>query len=404
MALGRRVAQRAGWVIVSASSPISLSARAQGVRSSAIRDLLKLTEQPGILSLAGGLPAPETFPVGAFAEAAPGLLSDPASVQYTTTEGLPALREWVAERVPPAAAMGPDDVLVTTGSQQGLDLVVRALADPGDTVAADCPGYLGALQVLQANGVRVLPVTVDADGLDPDALEAHLAAGERPKLVYTCASLQNPTGTTLTVERRRRLAELADRYGFVIVEDDPYSALRWGGEQPDPMVTLTDRAVWLSTFSKTLAPGLRLGWVVGHPDLLAACTRLKQSADLHAPTLSQHLAAAVVTRPGWFDQHVAGLVPTYRERAGALAAALRAELGDRATFADPVGGMFLWVALDGVDTDALLPRAIEEGVAFVPGSVFHVDGGGTGAVRLSFATLDPETLHEGAHRLATALG
>ncbi len=386
-----------------ASSPISLSARAQGVRSSAIRDLLKLTEQPGILSLAGGLPAPETFPVGAFAEAAPGLLADPASVQYTTTEGLPALREWVAERVPPAAAVGADDVLVTTGSQQGLDLVVRALTDPGDTVAADCPGYLGALQVLQANGVRVLPVAVDADGLDPAVLEAHLAAGERPKLVYTCASLQNPTGTTLTVERRRHLAALADRYGFVIVEDDPYSALRWAGEQPDPMVTLTDRAVWLSTFSKTLAPGLRLGWVVAHPDLLAACTRLKQSADLHSPTLSQHLAASVVTRPGWFDHHLTGLVPTYRERAGALAAALRAELGDRAAFAEPVGGMFLWVALAGVDTDALLPRAVEQGVAFVPGSVFHVDGGGTAAARLSFATLAPDDLHEAARRLAAAL-
>jgi 2-aminoadipate transaminase len=412
LALDRGVEGRARWSAMSAadaeptprspSTPIALSERARGVRSSAIRDLLKLTEQPGILSMAGGLPAPDTFPTGALAEAAKALLADPATVQYTTTEGLPALREWVAGRA--AATVDPGDVLVTTGSQQGLDLVVRALTDPGDTVAADSPGYLGALQVLQANGCRVLPVPVDDHGLDPAALEAQLEAGERPRLVYTCASLQNPTGTTLTVERRRHLAALADRWGFVIVEDDPYSALRWAGDQPDPMVGLTDRAVWLSTFSKTLAPGLRLGWMVGPPTVLGAVTKLKQSADLHTPTLSQHLAAAVVSRPGWFDQHLAGLVPVYEQRARALAAALRAELGDRATFAEPAGGMFLWVRLDGVDTDALLPRAIDHGVAFVPGSVFHVDGGGTDALRLSFATLDPATLADGAARLAHALG
>jgi len=379
------------------TSPIVLSQRAQGVRSSAIRDLLKLTEQPGILSLAGGLPAPDTFPTGALAAAAQTLLPDPATAQYPTTEGLPALREWVAARC--VADVGPDDVLVTTGSQQGLDLIVRALTDAGDTVAADSPGYLGALQVLQANGCRVLSVPVDEDGLDPAALEVLLEAGERPKLVYTCASLQNPTGTTLPAARRLHLVALAERYGFVIVEDDPYSALRWAGEQPDPMITLTDRAVWLSTFSKTLAPGLRLGWMVGPAEVLGAATRLKQSADLHTPTLSQHLAASVVSRPGWFDRHVAGLVPVYQQRAGALAAALRVELGDRATFAEPAGGMFLWVALDGVDTDALLPRAVEQGVAFVPGSVFHVDGRGSSALRLSFATLDPPTLAEGATRL-----
>lgn len=383
------------------TTPIALSERARDVRSSAIRDLLKLTEQPGILSMAGGLPAPDTFPTGALAEAAQTLLADPATVQYTTTEGLPALREWVAGRS--ATVVDPDDVLVTTGSQQGLDLVVRALTDPGDTVAADSPGYLGALQVLQANGCRVLPVPVDGQGLDPAALEAQLAAGARPKLVYTCASLQNPTGTTLPPARRQHLADLAERYGFVIVEDDPYSALRWAGTQPDPMFTLTDRAIWLSTFSKTLAPGLRLGWMVGPQAVLGAVTKLKQSADLHTPTLSQHLAAAVVSRPGWFDQHLAGLVPVYEERARALAAAVRAELGDRATFAEPSGGMFLWVALDGADTDALLLRAIDAGVAFVPGSVFHVDGGGTHALRLSFATLDPPRLAEGAARLARAL-
>ncbi len=383
-------------------SEIVLSQRAQGVRSSAIRDLLKLTEQPHILSMAGGLPAPDTFPVGALAEAAQTLLADPATVQYTTTEGLPTLRGWVAART--AAPIDPDDVLVTTGSQQGLDLVVRALTDPGDTVAADSPGYLGALQVLQANGCRVLPVPVDGDGLDPAALEGLLETGERPRLVYTCASLQNPTGTTLPDERRRHLADLAERYGFVIVEDDPYSALRWAGDQPDPMITLTDRAVWLSTFSKTLAPGLRLGWMVAPEAVRSAVTRLKQSADLHTSTLSQHLAAAVVSRPGWFEQHLAGLVPVYAARARALAAALHAELGDRATFAEPAGGMFLWVTLDGVDTDALLPRAIDAGMAFVPGSVFHVDGGGTDALRLSFATLDADTLAEGARRLATAIG
>lgn len=379
----------------------ALSARARGVRSSAIRDLLKLTEQPGILTLAGGLPAPDTFPTGALADAAARVLADPAALQYSTTEGHLALREWIAARA--TGDVEPDDVLVTTGSQQGLDLVVRALCDPGDTVAADCPGYLGALQVLQANGCRILPVTVDEHGLDPTALEALLTAGERPKLVYSCPSLQNPTGTTLPLDRRRALAALADRYGFVVVEDDPYSALRWAGEHPPPITTLTDRAVWLSTFSKTLAPGLRLGWMVAPEEVRLAATRLKQAVDLHTPTLSQRLAADLVTRPGWFDSHLRDLVPVYRERAEALAGALRVELGDRATFAPPEGGMFLWVRLAGVDTDALLPRAVEHGVAFVPGSVFHVDGGGTSSLRLSFATLSPDDLAEATRRLRATL-
>ncbi len=395
---------RPGWTAMPTALPDStyvLSARARGVRSSAIRDLLKLTERPGILTLAGGLPAPDTFPTGALAEVAAKVLADPDAVQYSTTEGHLPLREWIATRA--HGRVDPDDVLVTTGSQQGLDLVVRALCDPGDTVAADAPGYLGALQVLQANGCRVLPVPVDEHGLDPDALEGLLVAGERPRLVYSCASLQNPTGTTLPLARRRRVAELADRYGFVVVEDDPYSALRWAGEQPPPMTTLTDRAVWLSTFSKTLAPGLRLGWMVAPEPIRAAATRLKQAVDLHTPTLSQRLAAELVTRPGWFDAHLRDLVPVYQQRAQALAAALHEQLGERASFAEPEGGMFLWVGLDGVDTDALLPRAVEHGVAFVPGSVFHVDGGGDAHVRLSFATLDPSSLAEATRRLRTAL-
>ena len=381
-----------------------LSRRAAGLRSSVIRDLLKLTEREDVLSLAGGLPAPETFPMAELLAAAPDLLADAGSVQYSSTEGHAALRAWIAERS--GLGADPDRVVVTHGSQQALDLVVRALCDPGDVVVIDSPGYLGALQVLEANECAIVPVPVDDQGLDTDHLATLLAAGLRPRLLATCPTFQNPTGVTMSPSRRLALAALADRYGFVVVEDDPYRALRWAGHDHPPIAASTEHGVWISTFSKTLAPGLRLGWLVAPAWLATAVTRLKQSADLHTSTLTQRLAAGLVTQPGWFDAHVAGLVPLYRDRSRALAAALRAELGDRIELTEPDGGMFLWARLPGVDTTALLPAAVDGGVAYVPGTAFHTaddPAAGHDTLRLSFATLPPAQLTEATRRLATVV-
>jgi 2-aminoadipate transaminase len=379
--------------------------------SSAIRDLLALTEQPGIISLAGGKPAPDTFPVDELRRVADVVLArdGAAALQYSATEGYRPLREWVA------GARGTDveRVTVTTGSQQGLDLVARTLAGPGDVIVSADPGYVGALQAFRLAGAALVGVATDGDGLRVDDLAARLAAGLRPALVYLVADLSNPTGATLTAERRDALVALAERYGFWVVEDDPYGALRWAGEVPPPLAGRSDHVVTLGTVSKVLCPGLRVGYVLAPPVVSQAVVRIKQAADLHTATFSQRLVHELVTTPGFLADHLAGLPGQYRARAAALTGALRAELGDRLAFAEPEGGMFVWARVTGppVDTTALLDRALAAGVAFVPGRAFAVEdtagpapGGRAHAdhLRLSFATAAPEELREAARRLATA--
>lgn len=363
-----------------------------------------MASRPDVLSMAGGLPCPEAIPVEDVAAAiAAELANGPGPLQYSTTEGDPELRAWVADR----AGLGADadDVLVTTGSQQALDLLCRALLEPGDHVAADDPLYLGASQVLQLSLARVHPIAVDRDGLDVGRLEALLADGVPIKLVYTVAAFQNPTGATLSAERRVALAALAERHGFVVVEDDPYGHLRWSGSPLDPVAASTGRSVRLGTQSKTVAPGLRVGWAVVPPTidgLRAAMTRVKQATDLHTSTLSQRAVARLLVQPDWYDAQVARIVPMYRDRALALDGALRAALGDRLTWQQPEGGMFLWAGVDGVDdTSTLLPTAVEHGVAFVPGSAFSETA--NDHVRLSFATLSTDQLAEAVARLRAAL-
>jgi len=383
---------------------VQLSTAATSLRSSAIRDLLAVTERPDVLSLAGGLPCPEAIPVDDVAAAvAAELVEGPAALQYSTTEGDPRLRAWVAERAGFGATA--DDVLVTTGSQQALDLLCRTVLEPGDEVAADDPLYLGASQVLQLARAQVHPVPVDPDGLDTDRVAELLASGAPIKLVYTVTAFQNPTGATLSAPRRRALAELAERYGFVVVEDDPYSHLRWGGAALDPVAASTGRSVRLGTSSKTVAPGLRVGWAVlpaGLRGLRAGAVRIKQATDLHTATLSQRVLVRLLTEPGWYEAQVARIVPLYRERALALDAGLTAHLGDRLSWRRPDGGMFLWAQVAGTTaTDALLPTAIEHGVAFVPGGAFSEAA--TDRIRLSFSVLGAADLDEAARRLRAAL-
>lgn len=387
------------------SLPVQPAKRALAARSSVIREILRLTSDGSVLSLAGGIPAPDAIPLDELRAAAATVASE--AFQYTPTEGYPPLRALLA---PMAAAelgrpVAEDQVLVTSGSQQALDLLARVLLDPGDLVAVEHPGYLGAIQALEAAEPVFLAVPVDGDGLDVDFLAAALAGGARPKLVYTVATFSNPSGASLSSPRRVALAALAERYGFLVVEDDPYSHLRFRGSPLPPIAAHGERVVRLGTVSKTVAPGLRVGWAVGSAALVALLARAKQAADLQASTLGQALATELLGRPDWLARQTARIVPCYAERASALAAALRDALGDALELPEPEGGMFLWARLPGVDAAALLPEAIERGVAFVPGPAFAVPGGGPLAdgLRLSFATLDPSELAEAARRLGAAL-
>lgn len=386
-------------------APLADRGVAGRVGSSAIRDLLRLTEQPGVISLAGGLPAAEALPAADIAAAAAEILAGPgavAALQYGPTEGIAPLRDWIGR----ARGVPPDRVVVTHGAQQALDLVARALLRPGDPVVLAEPAYVGALQAVRAAGGRPLPVPADEGGLDVGALAALLRGGARPRLLYTVSELHNPTGATLAAERRPVLAGLAERYGFVVVDDDAYAPLRWEGGAPPPLRRYSDRVVTVGSFSKVLAPGLRVGHVVGPGAVMRDVVLLKQAADLHTGSLDQRIVHALVSRPGFLAARCERLRRLYAGRAGALADALDAVLGDRVRFRRPEGGLFLWVELPGVtDTAAMLDAALARGVAFVPGAAFAVAPGAGPSrwARLSHASLAPDDAARAARLLAGAL-
>lgn len=383
-----------------------LTVASRGARSSVIREILALTETADVLSLAGGMPGPGSFPVPELVEATSNALATAPerALQYARTEGITELRATLAGASAAATGrpVGEDGVLVTTGSQQALHLIGRALLDPGDLVAIESPGYLGAIQAFASQEPAWLPVPVDADGIDTGALEDALLAGRRPKLVYTATDFQNPTGAVLALERRRHLAELAERWGFVVVEDDPYGSIRFGEPVLPPVAAFTDRCLSMGTTSKVIAPGLRVGWVVGDADVVATLALLKQAVDLNTSALTQWLTLDLLRRPGWLAARATALRRFYRPRADRLAAALRTALPGAGVPA-PRGGLFLWLTLPGIDTAELLPRAIHQGVAFVPGAAFRIDDAPSDQLRASFATLDVADLDEAARRLARAV-
>lgn len=388
-------------------APALLAQRTGRGQSSVIRDLLRLVDRPGMLSLAGGLPAPELLPVDRIGEATRRVLAHagPRAVQYGPTEGMDELRAVVARRT----ASLLDDVLITTGSQQAIDLLAHVLLDPGDVVVVEAPGYLGALQSFAAADATVHPVPADGEGLVTDQLEVDLRAGLRPKSVYVVATFQNPSGATLSPARRLHLTALADEFGFVIVEDDPYGELCFTAPAPAPLRSLSSHVVTLGTTSKSIAPGLRVGWALAPSWLMPALVRAKQVADLHTSSLTQLIVADVLGDEAFMDSHLDRLRSTYAARATTLVDALRALLGSRVVLADPQGGMFAWLdLLDGTDTTTLLPRALDAGVAFVPGSAFVTatasdPGAGRHQLRACFTTLSPRELAEAADRLATAI-
>jgi 2-aminoadipate transaminase len=382
-----------------------LSTRMTNMRPSPIRELLRLVDQPDVLSLAGGLPALDARDAERVRSVMDRVLAltgplGPVALQYGPTEGVDRLREQLAART----GNDPSDVLVTTGSQQGLDLLARALLDPWDVAVVQTPSYLGALQSFANVGARVESVGSDGDGLDVDALATRLGAGLRPTLVYVVPNFHNPTGAVLTVERRRALLTLADRYGFCVIEDDPYAELRFAGAPLPALADLGAPVIRLGSASKILAPGLRVGWMDGPAEILEAVAVLKQSADLHTSCLSQLVVAELLADEDGQRAHVEAIRARYRERAGALLDALDRSFGDRLDVLPVRGGMFAWAtARDATDTAELLPVALGLGVAYVPGAAFSVEGDGwRHSMRLSFATNHVADIERAVERLAAA--
>ena len=383
------------------------SKRVAGLQSSAIREILRVVNRADVISLAGGLPAQDLFPTELLERLARELLQSrdgPAALQYGETEGHPALRQRILARAPFApGAFGEDDVLVTQGSQQGLDLLAKLFLDPGDEVLVETPAYVGALQVFRFFEAKVTFLACDADGVLPDALAAALR--RRPKLVYLTPTFQNPSGVCYPERRREEVRAALAGSDALVVEDDPYREI-WFDAAPPPPITVgvgADRRVYLGSFSKTAVPGLRIGFLLGPTALVRRCVLAKQATDLHTNTLGQHLLARLLAEAA-FDDHVRGLRRAYRARRDALDAALRSRVGGHLAWRAPGGGMFLWGRLlGGGDSAELLKAALAEGVAFVPGGEFHVEGEGRDTLRLNFTHCAPERLAEGVERLARAL-
>jgi 2-aminoadipate transaminase len=398
-----------GWVCRALLAGMSVftelfSHRMQQLRPSTIREILKVTAQPEIISFAGGLPAPELFPIEAVRAAADGVLvrHGREALQYGPSEGFGPLRDWIAAEMHSRGVKAEAaQVLVTNGSQQVLDLAGKLFLNPGDVVLTENPTYLAAIQAFQTLEARFVPVPTDDQGLIPEALP-ELIARHRPKFLYTIPNFQNPTGTTLAAPRRAVLARIAAEHGLAVIEDDPYGKLRYRGEEVPPVKHWDEACcvLYVSTFSKTIAPGLRLGWVLAPAEVFSRLLILKQASDLHTSSFDQRVAHAYLAGHD-VPAHLERIRRTYGERFGMMDAALRSEMPAGFTWTQPEGGMFLWVTgpaeLDGLE---LLGRAIKRQVAFVPGRDFFPGAGGGNHLRLNFSNSTPERIREGVRRLA----
>ena len=380
------------------------AARMDAMKPSSIRELLKMTERPEVISFAGGLPAPGLFPIDDIRLAAERVFAESGAraFQYGVTEGVSSLRELIAaEMAGRQVACSADDVLISTGSQQGLDLLGKIYLDPGDVILTETPTYLAAIQAFQCFQARFQPVATDDQGVIPEAVD-ELAASCKPRFLYVIPNFQNPTGRTLSLERRRQLVAIAQRRNFVIVEDDPYGRLRYRGEHLPPVKSFDDSGcvVYLSTLSKTVAPGFRTGWIVASPAIRDKLVVAKQASDLHTSSFDQLVLERYLRD---FDnrQHVDKVCAAYGERYAVMDEALSQHLTGGYSWTRPEGGMFLWVSgPQTLDAFALLARSIENGVAFVPGADFFPGGGGRNNMRLNFSNADPVSIRTGIARLA----
>jgi len=380
----------------------TLARRAERMNPSVIREILKVTERPGIISFAGGLPSPKTFPIDAFAEACAKVLKQDgqAALQYAASEGYAPLREAVAARLP--WPVDPAQVLITTGSQQGLDLVAKVLIDSGSRILVETPTYLGALQAFTPMEPEVVGVASDAEGVDVADLAAK-AVGAR--FFYVLPNFQNPTGRTMSEARRAAVADAARQLGLPIVEDNPYGDLWFDAPPAAPLTARNpEGSIYLGSFSKVLAPGLRLGYLVAPPAIAPKLLQAKQAADLHSPSFNQRMVAEVM-KDGFLDRHVPTIRALYKSQRDAMLAALTREMaGLGLEWNSPDGGMFLWARLPaGLDAVALLPKAVDRGVAFVPGAAFYADQPDPRTLRLSFVTASVSQIDTGIAALAATI-
>ena len=383
--------------------------RTERMRASDIREILKVTAQPDVISLAGGLPAPELFPVDEYRRAFEWVLETdgPQALQYGPSEGYRPLRELLAQRLNGfSIRCAADDVLITNGSQQALDLIGKVFLNPGDNVLVERPTYLGALQAFNQYQPNYVAVGMDDDGMRVDEVEQVLQARRgRIKLIYALPNFQNPTGRSMSLERRKRLVELSSRFGVPIVEDDPYGELRYEGEHLPSLKSLDreDAVIYLGTFSKILAPGFRLGWIVAGPHVSETLLHAKQPSDLHTG-MAQQMATCRVASDGFIDRHLKRIKAFYRERRDVMLRALEEHFPPDAHFTRPAGGLFVWAELPSyIDTRELLEDAVQAKVAFVPGQGFHSDHSGSNTMRLNFSNVPPESLREGIRRLGQAI-
>jgi DNA-binding transcriptional MocR family regulator len=397
---------------------LPFAARLDNVETSAIRELFKLLGKPGIISFAGGFPDSALFDVAGLSAASQKALTDQpgAALQYGATEGYEPLRAELANflRAKGVQDITPQQLIVTTGSQQGLDLLGKTMVDPGDKVIVEGPTFLATIQCFRLYGAQVIAAPIDAQGVQVDRLEA-LIAEHLPKFVYLIPTFGNPSGAMLSLERRRRILAMAVKYQTLIVEDDPYGDLYFHGAPPPSLLALSsevagsrDLVAYCGSLSKVLSPGLRVGWMVAQPDLLARATMCKQFSDAHTSTFAQATAAEYL-QAGRMPAALGQVRQVYAQRAQAMGQALRRELGDAIEFTQPEGGLFFWARLTGArgklqDAGELARRAIEQGVAFVPGAPFFATDPDMASLRLSFATADVDKIEEGVARLARALG
>jgi 2-aminoadipate transaminase len=384
------------------SSTWTLAKRAHKMNPSVIREILKVTEKPGIISFAGGLPSPKTFPVDAFAAACETVLRTDgrAALQYAASEGYRPLCEWVAASMP--WEVSADQVLITTGSQQGLDLVAKVLIDEGSKVLVETPTYLGALQAFTPMEPAIVSVDSDAEGVDVDDL---VAKAQGARFLYVLPNFQNPTGRSMSEARRAALVARAAAIGLPLVEDNPYGDLWFDQPPPKPLTARNpDGCIYLGSFSKVLAPGLRLGYVIAPSAIMPKLLQAKQAADLHSPSFNQRMVSEVL-KDGFIDRHVPTIRALYKSQCHAMLEALQKEMaGLDVVWNSPDGGMFLWVRLpEGMNAVELLPKAVDKGVAFVPGAAFYADHADPRTLRLSFVTASVEQIHIGIAALAQAI-